>query len=111
MGRRSKVLLSRMLRGAGPVLIAALASACAHPRQAARPWVRHLVLHGVQHVDEADLRRHLVTEASGRLPWAWAHKRPFDPFALRLDAGRIEAYYRAHGFYDARVRATDVNPA
>lgn len=91
------------------MFIAALASACAHREQTLRPWVRHLVLHGVQHVDEADLRSHLVTEASGRL--TWASKRLFDPFTLRLDTGRIETYYRAHGFFDARVRSTDVNPA
>src|SRR5262245_56790915 len=96
------------LRGAGIVLIAALASACAHRHEAGRPWVRHLVIHGVQHVDEEDLRHHLVTEASGRL---FKRRRPFDPMALKLDTERIETYYRAHGFFDARVRATDVNPA
>jgi len=71
--------------------------------------VRALVLHGVRHVDEGDLRRHLVTEETAHV--VWADKKPFDPFALRLDAATIEAYYRAHGYYDARVTATDVNPA
>lgn len=84
-------------------------AACAHRDDAGQPWVRHLVLHGVRHVSERDLRSHLVTEETPRLAWAW--KRRFDPFALRLDAARIEAYYRAHGYYDARVVSTDVNPA
>lgn len=97
------------LRGAGIVIVMALASGCAHHGGAPRPWVRRLVLHGVRHVDEHDLRSHLLTEETPRL--AWAGKRPFDPFALRLDAARIEAYYRAHGYYDARVVSTDVNPA
>ncbi len=102
-------------RGAGLVLIAALAGACAHNREPAhpteppRPWVRRLVLHGVRHVDERDLKRHLVTEETAHV--VWADKKPFDPFALRLDAATIESYYHAHGFYDARVTATDVNPA
>jgi outer membrane protein assembly factor BamA len=72
-------------------------------------WVRRLVLHGVRHVDVRDLRRHLVTAETERVPWS--HKRPFDPFTLILDTRRIEAYYQAHGFFDARVRSTDVNPA
>lgn len=98
-----------LLRGAGIVIVAALASACAHKSDAGRPWVRALVLHGVRHVDEGDLLRHLVTEETAHV--VWADKKPFDPFALRLDAATIEAYYRAHGYYDARVTATDVNPA
>src|SRR5437588_6329773 len=97
------------LRGAWIVIVAALASACAHKEDTSRPWVRTLVLHGVHHVDERDLRRHLVTEETAHV--VWAQKKPFDPFALRLDAATIEAYYRAHGFFDARVTATDVNPA
>ncbi|HEX6838129.1 MAG TPA: POTRA domain-containing protein, partial [Polyangia bacterium] len=96
-------------RGAGLVLIAVAAGACAHAKPSDRPWVRRLVLHGVHHVDERDLKRHLVTEETARV--VWADKKPFDPFALKLDVATIEAYYRAHGFYDARVTATDVNPA
>ncbi|MCA1663344.1 MAG: hypothetical protein LC659_03590, partial [Myxococcales bacterium] len=91
------------------MVVAALASACAHRKDTSRPWVRALVLHGVRHVDERDLRRHLVTEETAHV--VWADNKTFDPFALRLDAATIEAYYRAHGFYDARVTATDVNPA
>jgi outer membrane protein assembly factor BamA len=95
-------------RGAG-IVVLTLASACAHRRDESRPWVRTLVLHGVHHVDERDLRRHLVTEETERL--AWADKKPFDPFALRIDTATIESYYRAHGFFDARVVSTDVNGA
>ena len=94
------------------MIVAALASACAHRKpegQGDRPWVRRLVLHGVRHVDERDLRRHLVTEETARV--VWASKQPFDPFALRLDAATVESYYRARGFFDARVIATDVTPA
>ena len=96
------------------MIVAALLGACVHARDARpaappRPWVRRLVLHGVRHVDERDLRRHLVTEETAHV--VWAQKKPFDPFALRLDAATIASYYRAHGFFDARVTATDVNPA
>src|SRR6266542_2466242 len=87
-------------------------SGCAGQRQEQhgdRLWVRRLVLHGVRHVDAQALRRHLVTEETKRVPLA--NKRAFDPFALAIDVKRIEGYYRAHGFFDARVRSTDVNPA
>jgi outer membrane protein assembly factor BamA len=96
-------------RGAAIMLVAALASGCAHRSDASRPWVRRLVLHGVRHVSERDLRRHLVTEETARV--VWADKKPYDPFALQFDARNIEAYYRAHGFFDAHVRSTDVTPA
>src|SRR6185312_6137571 len=97
-------------RGAGILLVAVLASACAHRKpECDRPWVRRLVLHGVRHVDEGDLRRHLVTEETAHV--VWAPKQPFDPFALRLDTATVESYYHARGFFDARVIATDVTPA
>jgi len=97
-------------RGAGILLVAVLASACAHRKpEGDRPWVRRLVLHGVRHVDEGDLRRHLVTEETAHV--VWAPKQPFDPFALRLDTATVESYYHARGFFDARVIATDVTPA
>ena len=84
-----------LVRGAGLLLIVVVAGACAHVKPGERrPWVRRLVLHGVRHVDERDLKRHLVTEETARV--VWADKKPFDPFALRLDAATIEAYYRAH---------------
>jgi translocation and assembly module TamA len=96
------------LRGVGIVLIAALASACAH-RRPPYPWVRRLTFHGVRHADARALRSHLVTEETAHV--LGAPRRRFDPFALRLDAARIEDYYRAHGWFDARVVSTDVRPA
>jgi outer membrane protein assembly factor BamA len=103
--------LSRIgvLASALGVVLCALGGCAGHAAESDRPWVRRLVLHGVRHVDEKDLRRHLITEETQRL--LWAKKRPFDPFALAIDVKRIEGYYRAHGFFDARVRSTDVNPA
>jgi outer membrane protein assembly factor BamA len=99
-----------LVRGAGIVMVAVLAGACAHKQpDDARPWVRRLVLHGVRHVDEDDLLRHLVTEQTAH--FVWAPKKPFDPFALRLDTTTVESYYHARGFFDARVTSTDVTPA
>lgn len=69
---------------------------CAHVATDLRPRVRRLTFAGLRHVDEADLRDKLNTG------------KYFDPFAFRLDLRRIEAYYRARGFFDARVVSTDV---
>jgi outer membrane protein assembly factor BamA len=102
----------------GLVISAALISGCGHhgaalrapPPFAQAEWVRYLVLHGAHHVDRGDLSRHLVTQASPKWP-PWARHKPFDRFVLALDVRRIEDYYRAHGYFDATVRAVDVNPA
>src|SRR5262245_6710290 len=96
-------------RGAAIMLVAALASGCAHRGDPSRPWVRRLVLHGVRLVSERDLLRHLVTEETAHV--VSANKKPYDAFALQFDVRNIEAYYRAHGFFDAHVLSTDVTPA
>ncbi|MCA1664446.1 MAG: BamA/TamA family outer membrane protein [Myxococcales bacterium] len=51
---------------------------------------------GLRHVDEGELKQKLVTG------------KYFDPFAFQLDLRRIELYYRARGFFDARVVSTDI---
>jgi translocation and assembly module TamA len=43
-------------------------------------------------------------------PWYWpvGDETFFDSLALRVDARRIVAYYRARGYFDARVTKTDL---
>jgi translocation and assembly module TamA len=78
---------------------AALTSGCAHPSGDERLRVHKVAFAGLRHVDEGDLRRKLTIGEY------------FDPLAFQIDIRRIELYYRARGFFDARVVSTDVVPA
>ncbi len=81
------------------MIVVAVVSGCAHHVDAdSRIRVHSLVFVGLRHVNESDLRDKLATG------------KYFDPFALQLDLRRIELYYRAHGFFDARVVSSDITP-
>jgi translocation and assembly module TamA len=41
----------------------------------------------------------------------WRKYTYYDPFRLRIDAKRIEAFYREHGFFDAKVDDVTIRPA
>jgi outer membrane protein assembly complex protein YaeT len=61
---------------------------------------------GVKRIDESALRQVLATRASPWLPWRDEYR--YEPRRLELDLRRIVAYYRDHGFSDARVVSHDV---
>src|SRR6266568_3017028 len=90
-------------------LLLALALAlpgCLNPRGAPdKPAVKGLELQGVHRVSSADLEGKIATQASGRFFWQEEHD--LDQDALAADRRRIERYYRAQGFYDARVEAVE----
>ncbi|MDB4969946.1 MAG: surface antigen [Myxococcales bacterium] len=77
-------------------LAAALSGACAHSVDDARQRVHSIAFSGLRHVNENDLREKLTIGAY------------FDPLAFQIDLHRIELYYRARGFFDARVVSTDI---
>lgn len=65
--------------------------------------VRHLAFEGVRQIHEAKLRAAMITASSGWLPWSgktYFSRQDFDD-----DLRRLEAFYAARGFPDARVRA------
>lgn len=65
--------------------------------------VRHLAFEGVRQVNPSDLRAAMVTTAAGWLPWSgktFFSRQDFDD-----DLRRLEAFYAARGYPDARVRA------
>jgi outer membrane protein assembly complex protein YaeT len=68
--------------------------------------VGSFTLIGVESLDEEELRRVLQTKSSSWIPFA--PDRPFDRDGFDADLKRIVAYYRDHGYPDARVVSSDV---
>jgi outer membrane protein assembly complex protein YaeT len=86
------------------LFIAVVASAC---REDGDIEISSLDFNGVERVDKDALANVLQTRRGSRLPWG--RKRFFDRSAFEADLKRIEAFYRDHGFPDARVTSFDVN--
>ncbi len=102
-----------MLRSALlPALLATLVCGCLSARGTAeRPLVRSFEIHGTGAVSASDIRDHLATQASSRFLFFRQDLHYYDPDALANDAKRIERYYRAQGYYQARVADVEVRPA
>lgn len=84
-------------------------SACLHPRGTAqRPAITGFDIEGTHVVSAGELRDRLVTQPSGR--WAWQETQYFEEDAFANDKRRILRYYRARGYYDARIVSADVVP-
>ena len=82
---------------------------------AQEPFVDDLELRGVSAVDEDDLAAKLATQAPVARPGVAGvllkDRQRLDPDALASDRRRVEAYYRARGYYGARVEDVEVRPA
>ncbi len=82
---------------------------------AQEPFVDGLELRGVSAVDEDDLAEKLATQAPVARPGIAGvllkDRQRLDPDALASDRRRVEAYYRARGYYGARVEDVAVRPA
>jgi outer membrane protein assembly factor BamA len=104
---------SRPLAGEAAPLIAAFAfalSICSCKSiPAGRAVLDGIDFEGVHEVSESDLSGKIASTASPRLFGVFRglvyDYSLFDPFVLRADLLRIERYYRARGYYEARVRA------
>ncbi len=76
---------------------------------AQRPLVHSFRIEGARAVRPADVVERLATQPSGR--WFWQTPHWLDRDALDTDVKRIERYYQARGYYDARVEDVDVRAA
>ncbi len=101
--------------GHGARLIAALAfalSASCKSIPAGRAALDGIDFEGVHHVSESDLSNKIASTPTPRFLGVFRglvyDYSVFDPFVLRTDLLRIERYYRARGYYEARVRAARV---
>lgn len=68
-----------------------------------------ITIDGTDEVDSADLTGAIASEPTSKLLgitrlW-WVDYGLYDPVTLEKDLQRIERYYQARGFYEARVRA------
>jgi translocation and assembly module TamA len=90
------------------LVVAACAAGCAGEAAQGRPFIHKVTLLGVKHVNEKDLRNRLALEETSWLPLA--RKKFLDPFVIDADRARIEAYYRAHGYFAAQVISADTRP-
>ena len=97
------------MRRAALMTLALLAQACAGAPDRSRVWVHDLSIVGIRHVNEKALRAALMTQRSRG--GSSSGKQPFDAFAFRLDAQRIERFYQMRGFFDAHVVSTSIRPA
>lgn len=115
---------------------AALASGCEHIPSDSY-GIRRLRFHHVEAMDDAALRACLATRErqafqvdigtsselecnvppfdGGRLPvrlvtWPWTDWPTFDQSVFERDLDRIERWYRARGYYDARVTEVQMSP-
>jgi translocation and assembly module TamA len=91
-----------------PLLAAANLAGCAAEKANGRPWVHKVKLEGVKHVDKKDLKSKIALEETSWIPLS--PKKYLDPFTVDIDRKRIEAYYAAHGYFNATVKEAKVEP-
>lgn len=84
------------------------AGGCARESAQGRPWIHDVTFAGVNHAKPRQLKRRLQLEETSWIPLA--PKKYLDPFTLELDRQRIEAFYRARGYFSARVVSADAIP-
>ena len=79
---------------------------------AGKSAVGELTLDGTHDVPEGEVEERIATRESSRFLGLFQgvvyEYEVFDPYALRRDLQRIERYFRARGYYEARVQAARV---
>ena len=81
---------------------------CAHEPSLGRKWVHDVTLQGNKSFPSGAILDRLATRRTSH--WPFANKRWFDEEALDVDLDRVQAFYAAHGYFDARVVAHGVEP-
>jgi len=74
------------------------------------PTITGMDIEGTHAVSEGDLRAALVTQDSGRKLFIVPEPQSFDIDAFANDKRRVVLFYRARGYYQAKVVSADVVP-
>ena len=72
------------------------------------PVVRKLRIVGARQVSAGDLTKRILTSQTSWI--TFSQKQHYEPEVWKTDLKRIERYYRARGFYQARVVSDEVKP-
>jgi outer membrane protein assembly factor BamA len=94
-------------------LLLTLLGGCAATIPATRYGVDEVAFEGVEAASESDLREALVTEERSSFlfwRWPWTDWPLYDDSAFQRDLLRVTRWYRARGYYDAKVTAYQVTP-
>jgi translocation and assembly module TamA len=86
-----------------------LVGGCSHQPHIG-PQIHKIRFLGVKQVKLNDLRGKLSVQESSWFPFAPKHYLE-TPFTVEVDSDRIEAYYRAHGYFAAKVQSAKTQPS
>lgn len=104
------MMLSTSIRTTWPLFLSLMLLLCGcGSKRPDQRWVHDLELKGVEKVDDGDLEEGLATQETSWWSWTpFADKQWYDPAALDTDVSRIETFYAARGFFDAKVTGRQV---
>src|SRR4051812_14997744 len=101
-------VMHSMAAGRLLLLVPLAVAGCAAEKANGRPWGHKVRIEGVKHVDKKELKSKIALEETSWIPLS--PKKYLDPFAVDIDRKRIEAYYAAHGYFNATVKEATVQP-
>jgi translocation and assembly module TamA len=81
---------------------------CASQQKKDTPVVKDLHISGNDEISSRKIKKKILTGETGW--WPFARKHFFDPVAWRADLERIERFYAANGFFQAKVVKDQVVP-
>jgi translocation and assembly module TamA len=85
-----------------------LATGCATGQRRDAPQVHSVRIEGAHQIEEGKVKKHLITTENSWNPFS--RRQYFDEDSWTTDLRRIEKFYRAQGFYQAKVTGTAVKP-
>ncbi len=79
---------------------------CATGERRDLPQVHSVRIEGARKVQEGDIKKHILTTENSWVPFS--RRQYFEEDAWKTDLRRIEKFYRAQGFYQAKVTGAEV---